>query len=241
MPYLGTRSGTKQIIVISGHVGSGKTTLSRFVAKYLRQHGFTVCYDRVTAFPLVSYLLFKVLALLMYGGKVVRYHESLSVHPSTLVVLRLKKQLGLLKIIIIFLESICTYLRITWLIFKCRNKDIVIIDEGFANVLANYIEILGETSRYLIYTVGKTILLLNKTHRLHVFYLKATCELLVERWFKRGYPKRTSLVSIHYHLKYSELLDLAKRIITTISNLEIVELNAFEKPVVLTDLIVRRV
>lgn len=228
-------------IVISGQVGSGKTTISRLIMIKLRQRGSSVCYDRITAYPLISYLVFKMIAMLLYGDRIVRYHESASIHPSTLVAMRLRRGLGPLSILLILIESLSTYIRFSLMNMKCKGKDILLVDEGFVNIVANYLEVLGLKSRYLVSVISRIIRRFSRSYDLYIFYLRTRTGVLIERWIKRGYPKETPLINTRYHLLYNIILDKARKIIESDHRVKIVDLDASESPVSLVDSILRAI
>lgn len=217
------------MLVIAGFVGAGKTTISSIARAFLAKQNVSVCYDSLTAFPALSYIFFKVLGMIIYGPKILDHYKSIRVHPSTLVVKRIIKFPKIIKFLIIVVETFSLILRLSWLSLRCRRQSIVIIDEGFINILANYIEILDKEAMYLIRLVISIIYIISKRFKVYAFFLKTRSEVLLARWKSRGYPKTTLLIDNRHHLYYNiYLLNIAREIYS--QYFRVIDLDANKKP-----------
>jgi len=216
------------LIFISGPVGAGKTTFSAALLSLMFRKGYKVCYRSLTAFPLFSYIFFKLAAMLFYGLKVVRHHEKVRIHPSTLFILRIKSMPKPVIVLLMLLESLSVGLSFYFkIISTCINRKVIIVDEGFLNMVANYIEVFGRRSAFLIALIAILIQKLQKRFRLTIIYLDAADNILLERWVARGYPATTPIVDMKYHLKYVHLIRFSKTLISSVAPL--IKLNTNEK------------
>ncbi|MEM1510230.1 MAG: hypothetical protein QW096_10245 [Thermofilaceae archaeon] len=205
--------GCNVILVIAGFVGAGKTTISSVAKAYFAKQNLSTCYDSLTAFPVLSYAFFRMLGMICYGSKVLNYYESIKVHPSTLLVKRIIKFPKIIKLIILVMEIFSLILRLLILLLRSRGRDIIIIDEGFINIIANYIEILNKEAIYLTYMLVSIVNIISKKFKIYTFFLKTNLKVLSTRWKRRGYPKTTSLIDRTHHIYYNLfLLNIARNI-----------------------------
>lgn len=222
-----------KVVFVSGLVGAGKTTFARALKSYLASQGFKVCIYRISAFPLISYTFFRLLACIFYGCKVVKNYEKINVHPSTLVLLRAKRIPFLIMLIVIYLETVSTLLKYLGVFLRCRQMNMIIIDEGLINQFANYIELFGKRSALLILSAR---IFFEKFKKIFGFDVNTVFmnirdySVLLNRWHMRGHPLPTSFIDIKYHLKYLMLVEVAKNIMLKSFNQHIVELYTDEKP-----------
>jgi len=209
-----------ELIFISGPMGAGKTTFSTALFNIMVRKGHKACYRSFTAFSLFSYAFFKALVILLYGLKIVKYHENVRIHPSTLFILRVKKLPKLIIVLLTLLESLnmilSFYLKV---ILACTGRRVLIVDEGFPNMIANYIEIFGKNSAFLIALIIAFVLKLQQRFRLLIIYVDATDSVLLERWTARGHPAPTPVVNIVHHLKYMRLIRFSKTMFSVIAPL----------------------
>ena len=210
----------RELIFISGPTGAGKTTFSTALFNIMVRKGHKVCYKSFTAFPLFSYTFFKALVILFYGLKVVRYHEDVRIHPSTLFILRVKKLPKPIIVLFMLFESLnmilSFYLKV---ILACISRRVLIVDEGFPNMIANYIEIFGKNSAFLIALIMAFVLKLRQKFKLLIIYVDAPDNVLLERWSTRGHPASTPVVNITHHLKYIHLVRFSKMMFSAIAPL----------------------
>ncbi|MEM4888606.1 MAG: hypothetical protein QXR51_06270 [Desulfurococcaceae archaeon] len=218
-----------ELVFVSGPVGVGKTTISRNLLYSLSSRGYSVCYSSLVSFPLFSYLFFKLAAILAYGLEVVRVHEKVNIHPSTLFILRVRNLPRPIILMLVFLEALSIMLSFcVRILFNCMNKKVIIVDEGFVNMLASYFEIFGRN----VFLESFTIALMKKLQRyfdLKIIYLDTNDEkILLKRWITRGYPAATSMIKINHHLRYTQLIRCSKDLIS--KNFQIIEIDNSRKP-----------
>lgn len=217
-----------ELIFVSGPIGVGKTTFSHNLLFLLSLRGYNACYKSFVSFPLFSYLFFKLAAILVYGLKIVKMHEEVNIHPSTLFKLRVRKFPRLLVLTLIFLEvlSVTLYFCIK-ILLSCMNKKVVIVDEGIINILASYLEIFGKN----VFLASFIVMFMKKFQRwlnLKIIYLDVKDEkVLLKRWIERGYPAATSIIKMEHHLKYTRLIRCAKALISKI--FQVIEIESAEK------------
>ncbi|MEM2261452.1 MAG: hypothetical protein QXK24_03270 [Ignisphaera sp.] len=223
------RHGRNVILIIAGFVGAGKTTISNITKAYFAKQNLSTCYDSLTAFPAFSYAFFKILGIISYGSKVLNYYESIKIHPSTLVAKRIVKFPKIIKLIIVIMEIFSIILRLLILSLRSRGRDVIIIDEGFINIIANYIETLNKEAIYLICVLVSIVNIISKKFKIYTFFLKTNPKVLSMRWKRRGYPKTTSLVNNKHHRYYNlSLLNMARNIYGRYFH--IIDLDANKKP-----------
>ncbi|MEM1646044.1 MAG: hypothetical protein QXL96_09305 [Ignisphaera sp.] len=206
-----------KLIFVSGPVGVGKTTFSYNLLYFLSFRGYSVCYNSLVSFPLFSYLFFKLAAMLAYGLKVVKVHEKVNIHPSTLFILRVR---GLPKPVMLAL-TLLEVLSVMWsfyvrIIFNCVNKKVMIVDEGIINMLASYFEVFGRNvllESFIIALMKK----IQRYYNLKIIYLDVKDDrVLLERWSARGYPAATLMIKLNHHLEYTQLIRYSKLLISKI-------------------------
>jgi len=202
------------IIIVGGMVGTGKSTVVDVLRKALVIKD--ICTLRLTAYPNVSYAFFTLLALLFYRRrKILKFYRSGGIHPSTLVIKRFNKLNSLFITLITFIEILSLCLWVLYMYIKCKGSKIVIIDEGFINVVANYMEVLGRNSSKLIYFVFKLLRRWSYRYRLLLIFLKADYSILMGRWAKRRRPIITSFIDLNYHILYQRLMMISLKMFLT--------------------------
>jgi len=222
----------RRVIFVSGLVGAGKTTFARALKSYLESQGFKVCVCRVSAFPYMSYAFFRSLACILYGCEAVENYKKINVHPSTLVVLRIRRIPFLMMLLVFYLEIAGTLLRYLGVLLRCRRMNAIIVDEGLINQFANYIEIFGKHSAIFISFI---VILFEKLRKMLgfdidvIFVNVGDYSRLLSRWYKRGHPLPTSFIDVKYHFKYLKFIEISKNIMLKVFNQCIIELNADEK------------
>ncbi|MCR8456044.1 MAG: hypothetical protein QXJ52_05925 [Candidatus Korarchaeota archaeon] len=157
-------------------------------------------------------------------------HERVNIHPSTLFMLRVRNLPRPIMLMLTFLEVLSVmlsfYVRI---LLNCINKKVIVVDEGFINMLASYFEIFGKSV-----FLESFIIALMKKLQLHfdfkIIYLDVKDEkILLKRWTTRGYPAATSMIKINHHLRYVQLIRYSKALIS--KNFSIIEIeNARKNP-----------
>lgn len=203
----------KIIIVISGLVGAGKSSLAKKLNEYYMHLNESTCILRLIAYPSVSYLLFDLLAKIFYGFKVVKYYKKAGVHPSTLVSKRLQRPLPFFTKIIIIVEIISLLLWGYYMKLRCIKSRIVIIDEGFVNVIANYLEVLGKDATILLDFVMRGVHRLMQQYMVVLSFITADLDTLIGRWITRRRPIITSFVNIDHHIRYLRLMSFSLKLL----------------------------
>jgi len=196
----------KVIVVIGGLVGAGKTSLAKELNRYYSRLNRRVCVLRLVAYPNVSYLFFDLLAKIFYGCKVVRYYRRAGVHPSTLVAKRIQKFSLLFAKIIFFVELSSLFLWDLYRRLRCFGSLMIIIDEGFVNAVANYLEILGKDATTVVSYVFKLAQKMNQKHRTVFLFVVADFDTLIKRWARRRCPIATSFIGLNHHIRYLKLM-----------------------------------
>lgn len=218
------------LIFVSGPPGAGKSTFVKILRAHYLLLGYKVHSQAITAFPMLSYTFFKLLSILLYGREIVELHLKLKVHPSTLVIQRVKLFPPLIVYMLSFLEIISILLSFHVKVFL-RNKrnTIILIDEGLVNAIANYVEVFGKHAKLLVFFVLEFIKRIHHKFKVKVVFLDTRFdEVLVERWKKRGHPTATSLIGLEHHLMYARFVRLSEKLVSKVTR--VVELNADEKP-----------
>ncbi|MEM3714450.1 MAG: hypothetical protein QXF82_05825 [Nitrososphaeria archaeon] len=219
-----------ELIFVSGPVGAGKTTFSHNLLYFLSSRGYSVCYRSLVSFQLFSYLFFKLAAILACGLKIVKVHEEVNIHPSTLFMSRVRNLPKPIILALIFLEVLSVTLSFcVRILLNCVNKKVIIVDEGIINMLASYFEIFGKN----VFLESFIITLMKKFQHhfnLKIIYLDVKDErILLKRWVARGYPSATPMIKINHHLKYTQLIRHSKALISKIFQVIEIE-NAGEPP-----------
>lgn len=211
----------RTVIVISGLVGAGKTTVSRMLFNVFTQKGYRIHSVNFTAFPNISYLFFKLISAFLLGIKNVKEHEELNIHPSSLFKLRIrhapKPLMKLIELVEMFSMSL-SFLLIE-IKMKLLKKNIIIIDEGIINAVANYLEVLGKDSSELIAFAYRHLERLRRNYCLVIVFLVADLRELVIRWIKRGYPRPNALFSLKHHIKYNLYLLISAKFFSQFFNI----------------------
>lgn len=192
-------------------MGGGKSSLVNNLRNVLSAN-IDVCTLRLTAYPNLSYALFSLLALLLYNYKVLKLYSRVGVHPSTLAIKRIRKVNALTAMLITLLEIASIHLWRLYKSFKCRRSRIVLIDEGFINAVANYVEVLGKHSSVLIHYVYKLLRRFSQNHKLVFIFLTADINTLRRRWLRRRYPIETSFIDLFHHIRYVKLMMFSMRV-----------------------------
>jgi hypothetical protein len=201
----------KVIIVIGGLVGAGKTSLAKELNRYYTRYR-NVCVLRLVAYSNVSYLFFDILAKIFYGRRVVKNYERVKIHPSTLVAMRVRRFPPLFAKIIIFVEIFSLFLWNLYKRLKCFGSQIVIIDEGFVNVVANYLEVLGKNATPLIGYVLRLTQKWYQKHRTVFLFVTSDYDTLIKRWSIRKHPIITSFIDQDHHIRYMNLMLLSLKL-----------------------------
>ncbi|MEM4452794.1 MAG: hypothetical protein QW182_06290 [Thermosphaera sp.] len=217
-----------KLIFVSGPVGVGKTTFSYNLLYFLSFRGYSVCYKSLVSFPFFSYLFFKLAAILAYGLKVVKVHEGVNIHPSTLFILRVRRLPKPVMLALTLLEVLSVMLSFVRIIFSCVNKKVMIVDEGIINMLASYFEVFGRNvllESFIVAFMKK----LQQYYNFETIYLDVKDDkILLERWSTRGYPAATLMIKMDHHLKYTQLIRYSKALISKI--FKIIEIENSERP-----------
>ena len=202
----------KIIVVIGGLVGAGKSSLVKELNEYYMCLNESTCILHLIAYPNVSYLLFDLLAKIFYGFKVVRYYKRAGVHPSTLVSKRLQRLLPFFTKIMIFVEILSLLLWGLYMKLRCIKSQIVIIDEGFVNVIANYLEVLGKDATILVDFVMRWVHRLTQQYKVVLSFITADLNTLTRRWIMRRRPMITSFINIDHHIRYLRLMSFSLKL-----------------------------
>ena len=199
-----SNSTRKIIVIMGGMVGSGKTTLINKLKDIISRD--SSCATRMVAFPNISYVFFYILAMLLYNHRIVRLYEKAGIHPSTLVFKRIGNSGSIISLLIFIIEMISIHV---WLLFtgiKCRKASLIIIEEGFINAMANYLEVLKEQSSLPIYYIAILLLAWKRKYRLYLFFLSTSTDVLLERWSKRRRPVISKFIGQDHHIRYLKLM-----------------------------------
>jgi hypothetical protein len=200
------------LIFVSGSVGAGKSTLAKNLTEYLSAKEQVHCH-RMEAFPLFSYLTYNLLSMLLYGRDLVKSHNNVNIHPATL----LKKRLGKIPSPVIYflclIEVVSVFLKYTELRVKCSRKRYLIIEDGFINMMANYLEIFETQAKWMFPFIRSLIGSFERRTSMKTVYLYLdSSRASIERWHIRGHPVSTALVNFAYLVKYDSYIESSKKI-----------------------------
>jgi deoxyadenosine/deoxycytidine kinase len=222
----------RHILMISGVMGSGKSTAATSIARALKEKGFKVKITEMTGFHNLAYILTYCLARLTYSSK--GFHELVKeykIHPVTLlgsyVIKRLVKLLSILEILgfhIAFLHKIILPLKLRY--------DTIIVDEGPINVIGNYMATFSShKDKTTIQRLIKNVLRLTRRASLiaslKIFFLDAHDFTLISRWERRGYPRQIRQpFTYENYLAYLRYIRKAKNLFSRALDVEITDINA---------------
>lgn len=227
------RRGTwhKHVLMISGVMGSGKSTAAIGIARVLKEKGFKVKITSMTGFHNLAYILTYCLARLTYNSK--GFHdliEKYKIHPLSLlgsyVIERLAKLLSILEILslyIAFLHKIILPLKLRY--------DIIIVDEGSINVIGNYMAAFSShKDKTILQTLIKNVLRLiqkvSSIASLKIFFLDADNFTLISRWERRGYPRQIQQpFTYENYLAYLMYIHKARDLLNQALDVEIIDIN----------------
>lgn len=201
------------LIFVCGSVGAGKTTLAKYLLRHLSSKQKT-CYQSITAFPLFSYVVYKLLSTLLYGCNLVRAHEKIRIHPATLFVKRVGRISQPLLITLVYIEAMSVFLTYVKMRLVCRKAQVIVIDEGPLNIMANYFEIFDKTyARWLIIFLLKLVRHLERTIDVKTIFLHVSSKsALLRRWTERGHPLSTTIVDFSHLIRYNAFIELSEAI-----------------------------
>jgi deoxyadenosine/deoxycytidine kinase len=227
------RRGTwhRQVLIISGVMGSGKSTAAIGIARVLKEKGFKVKITSMTGFHNLAYILTYCLARLTYDNK--GFHdliEKYKVHPLSLlgsyVIERLAKLLSILEILslhIAFLHKIILPLKLRY--------DIIVVDEGFINVIGNYMATFSShKDKMILQMLIKNILRLAQRvsliASLKIFFLDTDNFTVISRWERRGYPRQIQQpFTYENYLAYLMYIRKARDLLNQALDVEIIDIN----------------
>lgn len=229
-------SSDKNVLMISGVPGSGKSTVIVSLDRALKEMGFKVKIVNLTGFHDIVYVFVYVLAFLTYGKP--DFHELVKghIHPITLVsksilnkFLKILQVLEFFSVNLIFLTKIIIPIRL--------KRQIIILNEGTINTIGSYIATFynGSDSK-VFWAFTLNILRLTKKisseTSLGVFFLDANNSVLAKRWQSRGYPPQLQPpFTYENYFAYSECLRKAEHLFEQLLNIDVVRLDtASNKP-----------
>jgi len=143
-----TRIKNTVVINVGGPPAAGKTTTSRILAYILKKYDIKSYYTQLTGFHYLSFIfskficvIFKLLRKISLQAQILlRRHSrgASKIHPYDFIPFEYSKRL--LKIIYV-IEIISIYIKLLVLFVKIKvlKPKIIIVDEGFPNVIFNYI------------------------------------------------------------------------------------------------------
>jgi len=216
----------KIVVIVGGMVGSGKTTLVNKLKDAVSRD--SSCATHMAAFPNVSYIFFRILATLLYNCRIVSLYEKAGIHPSTLVFKRIKKPGSTISLLISIIEMISIHVWLLLMDIKCRKASLIIIDEGFINAIANYLEVLKEHSSLLLYYTATLLLMLKRKYLLYLFFLSTSIDALLERWSRRRRPVISKFIGLDHHIRYLKLMQTSLELLRKMG-FTIVEINTSYK------------
>jgi deoxyadenosine/deoxycytidine kinase len=227
------RRGTwhRQVLIISGVMGSGKSTVAIGITRVLKEKGFKVKITNMTGFHNLAYILTYFLVRVTYGSK--GFHdliEKYKIHPLSLlgsyVIERLAKLLSTLEILslhIAFLHKIILPLKLRY--------DIIVVDEGPINVIGNYMATFSSHKdktilQMLIKNVLRLIQKVSSIASLKIFFLDADNFTLISRWEHRGYPRQIQQpFTYENYLAYLMYIRKARDLLNQTLDDEIIDIN----------------
>jgi RNase adaptor protein for sRNA GlmZ degradation len=220
----------KHILMISGTMGSGKSTVVISVARALKEKGFKVKITHITGFHNLAYLSLYCLARLTYNSK--GFHELVKykIHPISLIESHIIKRLVKLLTILEILSFHIAFLYKIILPLKLRY-DVIIVDEGPINTIGNYMAtISSHKDKTILQRLIKNVLRLAQRTSLiaslKIFFLDADDFMLISRWERRGYPRQMQPPFIYEnYLAYLRYIRKARSLFGQALDVELIDIN----------------
>ncbi|WP_440060002.1 hypothetical protein ACSU1N_02275 [Thermogladius sp. 4427co] len=218
---------TRMIIILSGHMGTGKTTLSKILLKHLNAMGIKAKYSYISSFHFLVYYLNYLLLRVRFPSSFVKLFRKTGIHPLSLNSYLLRRIINVLIMLEVFSLSTIYLLKVI-LPLKLRLKDVIVVDEGPIHTIAAYLALINELrqnsgknrvgrGKFLIYVALKLVLHVKKHTRIKTYYLcHNSSNELIQSIRRRGYPP-----FLEYAISYNKVFDYAKEFVEKSINLEI--------------------
>lgn len=174
---------TLLVLILDGTVGSGKTTIAKFLIK--RNSARIIS---LSAFGFPVYHIIFLLVVLKIGLKATTMALRSGYHPLSLLDRKLLHKLGLL---IILGELVCRFFYFLRLLVSSLVSPIVIIDEGFVNTMAFYYWFYSNVSAFgniLLRFHLRFMARVMESHHVISVFVDSSHQTLIRTWFKRRKP-----------------------------------------------------
>jgi hypothetical protein len=234
-----------KVLIISGFIASGKSTVARYLERYLNSRGFKVSYVYISSYHFLVYYLSYFILRMKFPRNFVKEIMKTGVHPVDVVSYVWSKMISLLISLEIFTLFIIYLIRVI-IPLKLRIKNIIIIDEGPIHTLTAYIELtnnmkcyLGEDivkySRILISMFFRIISYLLRNTQVSIYYLRYdSLNELINRASMRGWPRPLQgVLSYRDIMNHNKMFDYSEDIIKKVLNVRVTMYNVSkERPTV---------
>jgi len=217
------------VLMISGTVGSGKSTATICVARFLRKMGLKVKVTSLTGFHTFCYVFLYVLARLTYRSK--DFHELIKkkISPASLVDGRILDKMLKLVVVLEFVSIHIAFLLKIFVPLKF-GYDVVVVDEGTVNVVGNYTAFFDASYKRGLYVLILSFLRLvkniSRNATVITFFLDCDNSVLMARWKTRDSPPcRQQPFTPTDYLRYLNCLRNAKNMLKQILDLKVKEVN----------------
>ncbi len=221
------------VLIVSGYIASGKSTIIRYLKRYLNSSGFKVGYVYISSYHFLVYYLSYFMLRMKFPRDFVKEIMKTGVHPVDVVAYVWSRMISLLISLEIFTLFMIYLIRV-FIPLKLRIKDIVIIDEGPIHTLTAYIELTNNMKRYLgDDTVKYSNMLISMFFRIISYLLRNTqvsihylqydsLNELISRASMRGWPRPLQgVLSYNDIMNHNKMFDHSKDIIKKVLNIRI--------------------
>jgi deoxyadenosine/deoxycytidine kinase len=204
----------KNVFVISGTPGAGKSTLSRRVAKKLKTQKCKIKLTHISCLQFVNYAILYFLAKYLYKEPDFRRLIKGGWHPISFIaddyIKKLLKNIWLLETLFcyeIFLVKVFLPLKLGY-----RS---VIVDEGAINIIGNYMMVFGKIDKKMLQRLIANVLIIFKKisyeANVTVYFLDADNSELLNRWKLRGCPIEGKHNTYKTYFEFLENIRLAEK------------------------------
>jgi len=212
------------LLMVSGPDGIGKSTLCNALSKKYGCH-----YERLIGFHYLSYALLRFQSILL---KILhpksKYIMSMSLldHPYALCYTKRLVRILYISEVISLYSAILIKILMPSILFKC-----IIIDEGFINTIANYLEVSARDPAYkdirkLVIHALRLLNFIKEFFNWHLVLLHLDADLSLT--YKRVLMRRRPVTSLEGLRRHKVFIELSENIVRSMFSIRIVYLRVNE-------------